>query len=84
MLQKLTLVHGLEVPWQALGEDGLTLWNHLHDLLLRVAVHEAEVFLELGIRRLEFKICRNVTAQPVLRSNKRRHHYRPCTAEAAQ
>ena len=78
MLEKLTLVHSLEVTGQALGKDRLTLRNHLHDLLLRMAVHKAEVFLEFGIGRLEFKICRNVTAQPVLRSNKRRHHYRPC------
>lgn len=67
MLEKLTLVHSLEVTGQALGKDRLTLRNHLHDLLLRMAVHEAEVFLEFGIGRLEFKVRRNVTAQPVLR-----------------
>jgi len=63
VVQKFTLVDSLEVPWQALSHNGLALGDSLHDPTNWMAVNEAEVLLELVIRRLEFKIGRNVTAQ---------------------
>ena len=71
VLQKLALVHCLEVTWETLSQDRVRLRHHLHDLLLRVAVDEAEVLLELVVRRLEFKVGRNVTAQSI--KHKHRH-----------
>ena len=62
MLQKLALVHGFEMSWQALGEHGVGLGRHLHDLLLWVRVNEAEVLLELGVRRLELEVGGDVPA----------------------
>ena len=64
MQHQLPLIDRLEVPRQALRDDRLGLGHVLHDFLHGVAVDEAEVLLELVVGRLEFKIGRNVTAQP--------------------
>lgn len=41
----------------------MSLGRHLHDLFLWVRVDEAEVLLELGIRRLELKVGGDVATQ---------------------
>ena len=66
MLQELALVHSLKVAWKALSEDGVSLGRHLHDLFLWVRVDEAEVLLELGIRRLELKVGGDVATQSIV------------------
>ena len=71
MFQKLALVHRFEVPRQTLSQNGVRLWCHLHNLLLWMRIDEAEIFLELRIRSLELKVCRDVTAQSkILRKQK--------------
>ena len=65
MFLQFALVDGLEVAWQALRHHWVRLWCHLHDLLLRMAVDEAEVLLELVIGGLEFKVGWDVPAQPI-------------------
>ena len=66
MLQELALVHSLKVARKALSEYGVSLGRHLHDLFLWVRVDEAEILLELGIRRLELKVGGDVATQSIV------------------
>ena len=65
MLKELALVHSLEMSWETLSQDWVCLGHYLHNLLLWMAVDEAEILLELVVCRLEFKVCGDVTAQPI-------------------
>ena len=63
MLTELSLVHCLEVPWQALCLHGMHNWRALLNLFRWVRFYKAEIFEVFRVRGLEVEVCGDVPAE---------------------